>query len=438
MGYLQRKGVLDSIDESVDDSDSFEGEQKSKNDPIKKSLSLLKKKIQNFGGRTNISNALCELYFDSKLVKLFDQDNRYIVFKNCIFDTKFWSFIEPSPDLYLSSRIENDFIEWNLVPDEKKRNVLDFWEKIFTDENVRKYCMKSISRFLTGNNHFKQFLFFTGIGHNGKSTWSLLMERVFKGMFIKLPKTVVLDCAIKPGSTNPEIFRLRNARLAIIDEITTNNVLDPGQIKGLSGNDNLCCRDLYQRSKDMVDVKPFFFPIIITNENPLIRRPDTATWERIRLIEFESVFTSDPEDYIKRHPNVDPTRIFKVDPNVNSNIVDDCEYFLSYFMKIILEYESYSHFNKEEKVPEKVIHGLEEFKQKQNVIKQFMDENYTINEESNEIFTYNKLMREYNASKPLVTLTLEDLETALYNHFRKKPTVVLLNGKVKGLSKISF
>lgn len=40
MGYLQRKGVLDSIDESVDDSDSFEGEQKSKNDPIKKSLSL--------------------------------------------------------------------------------------------------------------------------------------------------------------------------------------------------------------------------------------------------------------------------------------------------------------------------------------------------------------------------------------------------------------
>ncbi len=55
-------------------------------------------------------------------------------------------------------------------------------------------------------------------------------------------------------------------------------------------------RDIQQKGKDVIDIDPFFKLIFICNTIPNIRNPDNATWNRIRVIPFESTFKDNIDD----------------------------------------------------------------------------------------------------------------------------------------------
>lgn len=429
------------LNEIISDEESDKNFIKTKVEELEqavKAMKTLEKKIKNYSSLNNIAKSLFDLYFDEKLILLFEQKDNLIAFKNCVFDTKTWKFISGNPNHYILNRIEHDIVDWETVDEENKYFVYDFFEKIFPDKDLREYSIKNMARILTGQNTFKQFQFWTGSGNNGKSVCISLTEYIFGRMSMKVPKSMVTGAPHKQGSTNPELYRLKDARIAIIDEVTKNDYLDPGQIKGLTGNDKLYGRDLYQRSKEIKEITPMFFPILITNEIPIIKHPDDATWARIRLIKFESIFTSNVEDYLTRFPEADPKKVFKRDSRIYESLKANAKYFLSYLMNIILEYNSFDDFNSEEIIPDKVKEGLENFKMGQNILKQYLEENFIVDEKSTEIVTLNKILKDYNNTRPKVILGLDEVLSALKHYQLKHPTISVFDGKVKGFSRVDY
>lgn len=402
---------------------------------IKSSLNSLTRKVMNFSSRNNLSKSLFDLLHNSNFDNLFTQKTNVVAFKNLVFDINKWKMVEGSPTFFISKRIEHDYIPWEEVPEKNKKIVLDFWSKIFPDEQLRKYCIELLARPISCQNALKQFPFWTGSGNNGKSVCVKLLENIFGKMVMKIPKSLITGSQSKVGGLNPELCRLKNSMFAFIDEITLNDVLDPGQIKNLTGNDALFVRDLFQKSKDITEILPYFLPNIITNNIPIIKRPDEATWNRIRLINFESVFTRNVDEYLKKYPSTDPNKVFRADPNIYNIIKDDAKYFLSYFMHILLSYKSFNEFNLYEELPSKVIEGCTRFKEGQNAMKQFLDENFIVDANSTEIFTLQKLMKEYNASRPIFTLDIQEVLTSLQDYSRRKPIITIFDDKVKGLSR---
>lgn len=405
-----------------------------------KTVARLEKKIKNYSSLNNISKSMFDLYFDEELYQIFTQKQYMIAFKNKMFDVKKWKINPVLGEHYLSNRIEHELIEWADVPEENKKFVEGFWEKIFPDKELREYNLKNFARFLTGENTFKQFQFWTGTGNNGKSVCINLMEQIFGRMTMKIPKTLITGSSIKHGGATPELYRLKDARLAIIDEVTNNDFLDPGQIKGLTGNDKLYGRDLYQKSKDINEIIPTFFPILITNEIPIIKKPDDATWGRVRLINFESKFKSNPEQYLKDHPEEDPSKVFKSDPKIYQQLKENAKYFLSQLVDQLFQYGSFEEFNMEEIIPPKVEEGLAKFKQGQNILKQYIQENFIVDENSPEIISAGKLLKEYNASRPKVVLNIEELKAAVkeYSESPFGKGIIINNEIIKGLVRIEF
>lgn len=436
--YFIKKMRSDIEDKEFSTKEDMSEDEAKEIDLMKKNLGKFEKKVKNYSSLNNICKSLSDLYFDEKIQEIFVQKEDKIALQNCVFDISNWKVVSPDPDHYFGLRVEHELIDWVDVPEDNKTIVLDFWNKIFPDPELRSYCLKNFARFFTGKNSFKQFQFWTGTGNNGKSVCIKLMEYMFGRMTMKVPKSIVTGVSNKPGAVNPEVFRLKDSKLAIIDEVTNNDFLDPGQIKGLTGNDKLYGRDLYQRSKDIKEITPLFFPILITNETPIIKRPDDATWERIRLIKFESKFKSQSQNYLKNNPHEDPSKVFESNPRIDEILKNNAKYFISHLFSIIFEYSSFDDFNKEEILPEKVIEGLNNFKQGQNIIKQYIDENYVVDATSKELISCAKLLRDYNASRPRVTLSMGELETAIKNYSLVHPEVILNNNVIKGFSRVDF
>jgi P4 family phage/plasmid primase-like protien len=405
---------------------------------MQKSIVILHKKVRNQNTLNNLKKALFEQFHDEKIEELFKQNTRYIAFNNTVFDTELWKFVEPDPKFYIKEKYNHNYKEWEKFQEEDRNFVKNFMKTIFPDISLRKYMKKECGLFFLGRNVFKQFNVWTGVGNNGKSVFIRLLESVFTKMVMKSPKSLVMGTQLRQGSACPELFRLKNARLVIIDEITDNDVLDPGQIKSITGDDSLYGRDLYQKSKEIAEIQPYFHPIAIMNSVPYIKRADEATWNRIRLIPFESVFTSeDFESYVKTRKNIKKEYLVKADSKIKDKLKDKAEVFLSYFMKQLISVKSFKEFTEIENVPEKAKEALKKFKQEQNIIKRFMDENYIISESQDSFVRTQTILREYNSSKGAIQLSLEEMYELLQNYYAGDSEVVVTKtGFIKGIIRL--
>lgn len=423
---------FEEYNESIDLEDKTELKERER---FEKNIIILDKKLNNYASLTNIYKSLYDIYFEESCGKILFQDYKYIPFKNCVFHPQTWSIIPGNPKHYLSRRIEHDLISWDDVPQKNKEFINDFWEKIFPEKELREYCIESFARFFTGENTHKQFFFFTGDGNNGKSVLINLFQFMIEKMTMKSQKSILCGKIAPSGAANPELCRLRNAKIIIIDEASSEDRFNSGKIKLLSScSDTIVGRDLYQRADDIGEFIPVFIPILLTNENPVLVKPDQATWNRIRLIPFKANFVDNVEEFKKEKP--DAKYVYLKDVEIKSLLEENAKYFVSFFMNILFSYDSFKSFNKNENIPDVVKEGLENFKMKQNILKQFLDENYIVDSVSTEQFTLNYIMRCYNATKPLVRVDLEETRAALLSFKRDNPCLHIGGIYVRGLVKV--
>jgi phage/plasmid-associated DNA primase len=219
------------------------------------------------------------------------------------------------------------------------------------------------SEIFLGGNHSKIFQIWTGEGDNGKSITQILFEKMLGPYSIKLPTSLITGKRTQSSCACPELVRAGNGvRLATLQEPDQKDTINIGILKELSGNDTFFARGLY---KEGTEITPMFKLVLICNEPPKLPYNDRATWNRIRVIPFESTFTDSAPDSWEE-------QLLKKQFPKDKDFADKIPRMLEPFAWLLLH-----RLKSKQKIliePEKVKLATINYRKKNDIYKQFIDE----------------------------------------------------------------
>lgn len=345
-----------------------EGE-KAKWGHILKSLQKIISNLKSSPFKNNIMKECKEVFYDDTFKKLKDKNKLLIAFRNGVYDFKLKKFRDGMPSDKITMAMPVNYTEFN-ESDSRVKFVYQFLEKIFPDKSVRDYFMDVSSEIFIGGNKRKKVYFWSGEGDNGKSITQIIFEKILGPLAIKLPTSLITGKRAQSSSACPELVRAGNGvRWTVLQEPDKRDVMNIGILKELSGNDSFFARGLY---KEGSEIEPMFKVVVICNDPPSIPYSDKATWNRIRVIPFESTFCDDaPETYEEQLLQ----KRFPVDREFEEKIPG----MLEPFAWVLI-----NHRNKEipHIEPEKVRLATEAYRIKNDIYKQFIEEQIIEDEKS--------------------------------------------------------
>lgn len=261
-----------------------------------------------------------EVFYNPEFYNLLNKNPYLVAFKNGVYDFENDVFRDGNPEDYISIALPIEYVNYGSIDQPDVIEVDDYFQKVFPDRDVRDYFLDQACHVFVGGNHNKVILFWTGEGNNGKTVTQTLFEKMLGKLAIKFSTSLLTGKKANIGSANPEMARAgEGVRWAVMDEPNADEMISSGTLKGLTGNDSYWARDLFQRGKETREIQPLFKLHMICNKLPAIKDADKATWNRIRVIPFESTFKSenecphDIEDQIAE-------KIFPMDKNFTDKI----------------------------------------------------------------------------------------------------------------------
>jgi P4 family phage/plasmid primase-like protien len=311
--------------------------------------------------KSNVMKECKEVFYNENFLKQLDKNPWLIAFRNGVYDLKANMFRPGIPEDYLSLQMPIEYSEYQ-ESDKLVQEVYTFFEKIFPDREVRDYFMDVASEVFVGGNRKKHVYFWSGEGDNGKSVTELFFEKMLGEYAVKLPTSLIVGKRTQSSAACPELVRAGNGvRWAILQEPDKKDIINIGILKELSGNDSFFARGLFQAGGE---IEPMFKLTVICNDPPSIPYSDKATWNRIRVIPFESTFSSDaPTDYDEQLR----TKVFPKDPFFAEKIPS----LIKPFAWVLL-----NHRKKGVKLvdPAKVTLATDGYRKKNDTYRQFVDE----------------------------------------------------------------
>ena len=354
------------------DGDGGEGDddedEKKKSDKVKQ-LTKIIKDLKNASFKDNVMKEAREVFYDKRFADKLDNNPYLIAFKNGVFDLKEDVFRNGRPEDFMSKSMPINYVQYDET-DEKVVQVYNFLEKVFPDTSVRTFFLDTSSEIFVGGNHRKIFQMWTGEGDNGKSVTQMFFENMLgNSLSIKIPTTLV--CSKKPlsGSAWPELARAGGGvRAAWIEEIDESEEIYSGIVKHLTGNDSFVARDLFQKGKDMKEIKPMFKLFFICNKPVnFVGGGDKALWNRARVIPFESTFCRPYNPAPDTYEEQLRQKRFPMDNDFAQKIPGLVEA----FAWVLLQHRTKPKMMVE---PEKVRSATNAYRQRNDVYRQFMEE----------------------------------------------------------------
>ena len=339
-----------------------------------------KRMIQNLKVNTYKNAVMKEakdIFYDKDFFKKLNSNPYLIAFKNGVYDLKKNEFRRGMPDDFISRSMP---ISYKVYPDDHKDliEVNNYWTKVFPDELLRRYFLDKHSEVFVGGNREKLVHFWTGEGDNAKSVTQGIFEQMLGEYAIKFNSSVITGKKPGAGSANADLARAGDGvRWATIDEPNNDEKINCGPYKKFSGNDTDFVRDLYQSGRQAKEVTFMFKLTIIANELPQFNNPDKATFNRTRVIPFESTFcrleNPAPEEYEEQLRQ----KRFPMDPNYSNKIPG----LLPAFAFFLLEHRKKPKLNT---IPDKVLAATAMYKKQNDINRQFIEESI-VNEEGSRI-----------------------------------------------------
>ncbi len=313
-----------------------------------------------------------EVFYDSRFRDKLDMNPYLIGFRNGVYDLQQNAFRPGRPEDFLSKNMPIKYVELS-EEEEAVQEVRIFLQKIFPDKSVRNYFLDVSSDLFVGGNHEKIVLFWLGEGDNGKSVTQKFFELMLGKLAIKLNTNIITGKKPSAGAAFADLARSGGGtRLAVLEEPDSDEMINTGTFKHLSGNDSYYARDLFERGKDGREIQPLFKLAVICNRLPRMKSADKAVWNRVRVIPFESTFcrpdTSNPppakfEDQLreKRFP-MDKGLIKKIPSMIEA------------FAWILLEHRI-KILNQARIEPPKVLAATELYRKQNDTYRQFVEDN---------------------------------------------------------------
>ena len=389
-------------------------------------------KIKDVNYKASLVKECSQLFYVEKIDEKMDANPELICFQNGVYD-----FVEKQlrpglPSDYLTKQMPINYRTFDMFGKEVAA-VQQYLQQVFPDIEIREYFITVNSAVFRGGNMDKKIFVWSGAGNNAKSITQKLFESMLGYQYAKsLSPAVINNGRPNSGQASPDIARIGGGvRQVFVQEPAKNKEINVDVLKQLSGNDRIFARDLYESGKDKREMCPMFKFAIICNELPDMPTADKATWNRVRVVPFESTFAddapNDPEEQMR-------TKTFPIDRRFESKIDSMLEPLAFMFIE---------RFNKTDGVPEyepeKVRAATDLYQKCNDLIGLFISdmvekaEGYSIT--PNEMFGAYKLWFKDNSassSMPTLKTTNEQLKvrmkikTADYEGYRLKSVDGLL------------
>lgn len=231
----------------------------------------------------------------------YDVDNHSVDFgtkknivslQNCVIDTDTCTVRPGTPEdmAILQSGVVYDF---NMTDDDPRvKETIDIFTKIFPNVQVREFVLDICAELFVGGNRRKHIYIFTGVGNNGKSVIKQFLRDLLGEYAIDFPTCTMFSSRSSSG-LSPDLARSGGGvRMAVVQESNSDDKLNTGAMKELTGNDSMYVRALYSAPKE---ITPLFKTILICNKLPMLTEDDEAVWNRMVVIPFEAKFTRIPK-----------------------------------------------------------------------------------------------------------------------------------------------
>jgi P4 family phage/plasmid primase-like protien len=381
------------IKKLYDDLRACQDGNKSQESLINNQIKQVHKMITNVKSapfKNNIMRECVEVFYDPRFRDRLDADPFLIGFKNGVYDLRNNMFRPGRPEDFLSKNMPINYDVSLYEEDEKVQDVYTFLEQVFPDKSLRKYFLDVSSDIFVGGNHEKTVVFWTGEGDNGKSVTQNFFELMLGKLAVKLNTNVVTGKKPGAGAAFADLARTGGGvRWVVMEEPDSDEMINTGIFKHLSGNDTFYARDLFEKGKDGREIKPMFKLVFICNKLPRIKAADKAVWNRVRVIPFEATFCRPDDPAPDTYEEQLAQKRFPMDKQFSKKIPTLVEAFawvlIQHRLKIM---------NSPRVEPEKVRAATEVYRRQNDIYRQFIDDN--IMEDDKAIMTLAEL---YNLFK---------------------------------------
>ena len=280
----------------------------------------------------------------------FEKDPMLLNCQNGIIDLTNGNLLPHDPDLMLSK-----LAPVNYDPNAKCPLWDSFIDEIMLGKNdLIKFLQRMAGLSLTGRMDEQYFFILYGEGNNGKTTFVECMRDVLGTYSIAMPAEGIT--IKKFGMDNKhQMARLPGIRLATVSETEKGEQLAESLIKQFTGGGEI--------NAEMKYGHPFSFrPVakiwIETNFKPVIRGRDKAIWRRVILVPF----SFHVEEFLK-------------DKELRSKLSKELPGILNWAIQGCLDLQQHGL-----EPPEKVLDAVEEYKAESDVLGDFINEHFIIDD----------------------------------------------------------
>jgi P4 family phage/plasmid primase-like protien len=268
-----------------------------------KKISSIGLKLRANSFKKNIMDECIELFYNSDFEDKLDTNVNLIGFNNGVYDLEHGMFRDGNPDDYISFTTDIDYIEY-AVNDEIMAETNLFVQQVLPNKDVREYMLTLLASFLDGKISQEKFHIWTGSGGNGKSKIIELFQNAYGDYTTVLPCSLITQKRARSETCNPVLVKTKGRRFATFQEPEAGEKINVGLMKELTGGDKITARPLY---KDPIEFKPQMKQVLTCNDMPQMNGNDDGTWRRVRVVQFTSKFTENPDP---ENPNEFPIDVY--------------------------------------------------------------------------------------------------------------------------------
>ena len=321
----------------------------------------ISKDLKNRTYKASIMSECADLFRDPHFEKNLNKSPYLISCTNGVYDLKSHIFREGIPDDYISMSSNTEYIPLDKIPQKTIDKINKFMEDIQPDKSTRDYLWKILATCLEQINREEKFYIFTGKGRNGKSKLVDLINSTIGEYTCTIPITVITRKRGDASRPTPEIVKLKNKRLSILkepDSGMSDNILNMGMIKELTGNDYISARNLHENDNEFQVSATM---ILMCNILPDVSSTDDGTWDRLRVVDFPTHFTPNP-----KKPN---------EKLIDKKLGEEIKNWKSAFLTLLIE-----HYKKYEKEgmnePNAVLNETAKYRERNDIFREFINKNF--------------------------------------------------------------
>lgn len=306
-------------------------------------------------------------FFENQdLEKLMDMNTNLFAFTNGVFDCETCEFRPIKPSDYIATTTG---YAYNDVKDKTiRKEVNAMLYGLFENEDDKEYLVRVLATCLFGSNRFEEYYVFTGSGGNGKGVMGDLLTKTFGNYYLSVDNTLFTKPLERKDQPIPALVEARCRRIMMTTEPESDNKLQVGLLKKVSGGDPIEARTLHDKHiwKYVAQFKLF----LQTNNIPKLNRVDQGVQRRMRIIPF-------PFKFVPKEKMTDPKIHRLGDPDVKDRKCKSNEW-RDTFIQILMETYKEIKDWKSLPPPQSVVSATGDYFDDNNPLKRWLEQYYDI------------------------------------------------------------